>query len=230
MVYSVSLEKFAVSSPGTGVFTLMESTVQSASVSVTYTTRPTTRSATVLRAWTDDWVYLAINSSSSLCTIKVLKLPLSSSQSIDPVPVQALPEVMYVPASFSTRSPTFNVLHTSTDEHIAFVLQSSSADRDVNLSPPQPQDLTVASSPESTAPPTGQSFTSLPPIILTRRVTQLGDWQMWDSERDGKEPNLDRESDISEYVKGSYAAADQRFTVPIRSGLNWRRAITVSCW
>lgn len=32
------------------------------------------------------------------------------------------------------------------------------------------------------------------------------------------------------FLKGTYAAKEQAFTVPIRSGLDWRRSVYVTCW
>lgn len=33
-----------------------------------------------------------------------------------------------------------------------------------------------------------------------------------------------------DFLKGAYAAKDQAFSVPIRSGLDWRRSVYVTCW
>jgi hypothetical protein len=32
------------------------------------------------------------------------------------------------------------------------------------------------------------------------------------------------------FWKGSYATKEKAFSVPIRSGLNWRRSVYVTCW
>ncbi len=33
-----------------------------------------------------------------------------------------------------------------------------------------------------------------------------------------------------DFGKGAYAAKEQAFSVPIRSGLDWRRSVYVTCW
>jgi len=33
-----------------------------------------------------------------------------------------------------------------------------------------------------------------------------------------------------DFLKGEYATKEQAFSVPIRSGLDWRRSVYVTCW
>lgn len=115
-------------------------------------------------------------------------------------------------------------MDTSTQEHIVFVPQSLTANRNTDLNFLKPPGSVRDSSTKPAAPYAEALPLSLPPMMITLPVTSLGSWQAWDIERDGKEPSLDGESNLSVYLKGNYAAADQR------SGLNWRKVITVSCW
>lgn len=229
MVYSVGLHHLALTKTSSDNVKLTEISPNSTLARTTYRTGTGPGCATVMRTWSADWVYLVINSGSSSCTVKLLRLPLSVTQSSDVVAVQTTSLPIYVPASFYTRSPKFEVVQTPLQEHVAFVLQSP-------MTEPRPSTGLVQatnSDLNSSSPEAADSATSgmpLPPILITHPISRLGGWQVWDPERDGKEPGLDSWVNLADYLKGDYAAADQRFRIPIRSGLNWRKTITVSCW
>lgn len=228
-VYSISLHHLALALTNSDSVKLTKTSPESILSIATYTTRMVPGSATFLRSWSADWVYLAINSPSSLCTVKLLRLPLSVTPSSDLASVQTSLYPFYVPASFPTRSPKFEVVQTSLLEHIAFILQSPMSEQTSRSSVGPVTDSKMHTSSAKPADPTSSAI-SLPPILITHPISRLGGWQTWDADRDGKEPALESSSSLTDYLKGDYASADQRFSVPIRSGLNWRKAMTVSCW
>jgi hypothetical protein len=227
-VYSINLHRLALTATDSDNVELIRTSPDSA-LTATYITRTVPGAATILTSWSANWVYLAINSPSSLCTVKLLRLPLSVTVSSDLPGIQTHSLPFYVPASFSTRSPKLEVVQTSAEDHIAFVLQSLTRKQALSAELHPVRDSILNSSSTGTTESTSSTF-SLPPILITHPISRIGGWRGWGTDRDSKEPTLDSSSTFSDYMKGGYAAADQRFTVPIRSGLNWRKAITVSCW
>jgi len=53
------------------------------------------------------------------------------------------------------------------------------------------------------------------------------DWKDYDPE--ARDPD-DAITDSGQFLKGEYASKEQAFSVPIRSGLDWRRSVYVTCW
>jgi hypothetical protein len=65
----------------------------------------------------------------------------------------------------------------------------------------------------------------LPAVKLDFAMDE-NDWEDYD-------PSLHDDeavTDSPEFFKGAYASKDQAFSVPIRSGLDWRRSVYVTCW
>jgi hypothetical protein len=54
-----------------------------------------------------------------------------------------------------------------------------------------------------------------------------GDWEEYDPDRIDDHELL---VSSARFLKGAYASKDQAFSVPIRSGLDWRRSVYVTCW
>ena len=204
---------------------------------IAYTVVTTDAQPTILRLWTRKWVYIAINVPSSVCNLKVLRIPLAS-----PSTAQTHHQPIFVPASFPKRSPKLEIVHTASDEYITCVLESPTdrqklsdildiaSESDASeLARPESGSEALKNSTSTSSPPL--TSTTLPPLLLSHAISSLGGWQDWEPDVDGKEPGLDNPIDeMTAYLKGGYAAADQRFTVPIRSGLNWRKSVFVSCW
>ncbi|KAL2060902.1 hypothetical protein VTL71DRAFT_8954 [Oculimacula yallundae] len=66
----------------------------------------------------------------------------------------------------------------------------------------------------------------LPAVVLDFKVAQK-DWKTYNP----KEKNEDLiATNLFGFLKGTYAAKGQAFSVPIRSGLDWRRSVYVTCW
>jgi hypothetical protein len=66
----------------------------------------------------------------------------------------------------------------------------------------------------------------LPAVLFDFRLDSE-DWEDYDPDK-----IEDHELLISSarFLKGAYASKDQAFSVPIRSGLDWRRSVYVTCW
>lgn len=60
------------------------------------------------------------------------------------------------------------------------------------------------------------------------------DFKLEAEEWEDYDPNAVDEDSISgnssSFLKGAYASKEQAFCVPIRSGLDWRRSVYVTCW
>jgi len=66
----------------------------------------------------------------------------------------------------------------------------------------------------------------LPAVELGFKLED-GDWQDYDpNAKDEDEPM----TDPNVFLKGAYASKEQAFSVPIRSGMDWRRSVYVTCW
>jgi hypothetical protein len=52
-------------------------------------------------------------------------------------------------------------------------------------------------------------------------------WQDYDPEEQDSDDVI---ASSGEFLKGEYASKEQAFSVPIRSGLDWRRSVYVTCW
>jgi hypothetical protein len=65
------------------------------------------------------------------------------------------------------------------------------------------------------------------PAVVFSFATHADDWEDYDPDKID-----DHELLISSarFLKGAYASKDQAFSVPIRSGLDWRRSVYVTCW
>ncbi|KAH6717311.1 hypothetical protein BKA61DRAFT_321465 [Leptodontidium sp. MPI-SDFR-AT-0119] len=66
----------------------------------------------------------------------------------------------------------------------------------------------------------------LPAVVLDFKAGP-NDWKTYN-------PNEKDEDSVASntlgFLKGTYAAKEQAFSVPIRSGLDWRRSVYVTCW
>ena len=63
----------------------------------------------------------------------------------------------------------------------------------------------------------------LPPLVM---MFQLDEWKEYRYEEKGQEGSMD----IVQYLKGKYIPDKLVFSMPIRSGLDWRRSTLVTCW
>ena len=64
------------------------------------------------------------------------------------------------------------------------------------------------------------------PVVILDFPLNADDWENYDP----AEHDNELMTDTSSFLKGAYAAKEQAFSVPIRSGLDWRRSVYVTCW
>jgi hypothetical protein len=68
----------------------------------------------------------------------------------------------------------------------------------------------------------------LPPVVMDFDMEKL--CGPWGEHCVSSEDRIAASKSDTEFMKGMYAAKDQAFHVPIRSGLEWRKSTYVTCW
>lgn len=69
-----------------------------------------------------------------------------------------------------------------------------------------------------------------PPVVLRWKIEQGDDgWRAWNVDIDGTASDLKREVPTWKMLRGQFVDSDKLFSVPIRSGLDWRRKGYLSC-
>jgi hypothetical protein len=66
----------------------------------------------------------------------------------------------------------------------------------------------------------------LPAVSLDFKL-EPEDWKNYDPDELDPDEVI---ADSARFLKGEYASKEQAFSVPIRSGLDWRRSVYVTCW
>jgi hypothetical protein len=79
---------------------------------------------------------------------------------------------------------------------------------------------------EAGGPDLGQAS---PPVVLRWKVEQGDGWRAWDPDVDGTASDLKRDVPVWKMLRGQFVDSDKLFSVPIRSGLDWRRKGYLSC-
>lgn len=68
-----------------------------------------------------------------------------------------------------------------------------------------------------------------PPVVLRWKVAQGDGWRAWDTNSDTMSSDLKRDVPVWKMLRGQFVDSDKLFSVPIRSGLDWRRKGYLSC-
>lgn len=68
-----------------------------------------------------------------------------------------------------------------------------------------------------------------PPVVLRWKIAQRDGWRAWDPNMDGTSSDLKRDVPVWKMLRGQFVDSDKLFSVPIRSGLDWRRKGYLSC-
>lgn len=68
-----------------------------------------------------------------------------------------------------------------------------------------------------------------PPVVLRWRIAQGDGWRAWDTNLDTMSSDLKRDVPVWKMLRGQFVDSDKLFSVPIRSGLDWRRKGYLSC-
>ncbi|KAL2277488.1 hypothetical protein FJTKL_15405 [Diaporthe vaccinii] len=68
-----------------------------------------------------------------------------------------------------------------------------------------------------------------PAVVLRWKIAHRDGWRAWDPSVDGTSSDLKRDVPVWKMLRGQFVDSDKLFSVPIRSGLDWRRKGYLSC-
>lgn len=68
-----------------------------------------------------------------------------------------------------------------------------------------------------------------PAVVLRWNIAHRDGWRAWDPNVDGTSSDLKRDVPVWKMLRGQFVDSDKLFSVPIRSGLDWRRKGYLSC-
>jgi hypothetical protein len=71
-----------------------------------------------------------------------------------------------------------------------------------------------------------------PPVVLRWKIERgngRDGWRAWDPDVDGRASDLKRNVPVWKMLRGQFVDNDKLFSVPIRSGLDWKRKGYLSC-
>jgi hypothetical protein len=172
----------------------------------------------VLTYWSSEELIVALPS--LLCRPKIVRIPLpiaARDNDYSFSPIRTLTAPIYFPSSTPYRNPQIallstpsrnsNQLSTTDFEHLVLVLDS--------YSPPAKDNHEMDS--------------SLPPIAMAWDITDRGGWREWDKDVDEHSQDMGLDTHMCQMLRGSFVDSEQRFCVPIRSGLDFTRQAFVSC-
>lgn len=173
----------------------------------------------VLVAWRPDHVYIALPPLS--CKPKVVRLalhpPNQNSHSIPPS-FQTLREPIFFPSSILFRHPRLSI-----DEQGKLVLslgaQSTSAE-------PKEDTVTMIGRCENATDENKEQG----PVLISWSLDHLADWRDWDALTDANLEQYSSAMDKIMRLRGSYVNPGQYFSVSVRSGLDYRTKMFISCY
>jgi hypothetical protein len=171
----------------------------------------------ILTYWSLPYLYVALPMLS--CSPKIVRVAFQHHADITAVtlgPFQTLQSPIYFPSSTPYRNPQI-ILHKSP-------AQSNQVTSELS------EHLVLALNEERAQGPGECSTESiLPPIIMRWSIPETGGWRNWVPELDERSEELNAKQETFDMLRGTFVGSEQRFSIPIRSGLDWRRKAFVSC-
>jgi hypothetical protein len=168
----------------------------------------------ILTHWTEQYLYIALPILSS--KPKIVRLALNSLAEQDTSGFQTLQNPLYFPASTHCRNPQL-CIRTLADP--------SSTDSDAPL-----EQLILALDSDVTSTTNEQSTTGISsPTLMIWSISESNVWRDWSKESDERSSELETSHRMYEMLRGSFVDSEQRFSIPIRSGLDWTKKAFVSC-
>ena len=170
----------------------------------------------ILTYWTSQYLYIALPLLSS--SPKFARLALEPAESNSPTSrFQTLQNPLYFPASTPYRNPQLYV-HSSKAPETSTNCRSLIEHLVLALDPDVPQ----KSGDHRTS-----SITS--PMLIIWSISNSNSWRDWDPESDEQATELKTDQRTYEVLRGTFVNSEQRFSIPIRSGLDWTKKAFVSC-
>jgi hypothetical protein len=168
----------------------------------------------ILTHWTAKYLYLAFPLLSPSPKIVRLALDPASEQNSLSARFETLQDPLYFPTSTPYRNPQL-CIQISTQ----FITSNTPTEHLIlALDPDLPQ-----KSEEQRA-----DFASSPVLIIWS-ISETNNWRDWDQNIDEHSAGLKTDQPKYEMLRGTFVDSEQRFSIPIRSGLDWRKKAFVSC-
>jgi hypothetical protein len=169
----------------------------------------------ILTHWTAQYLYLALPIISS--RPKIVRLALNSSSVPDASRFQTLQNPLYFPASTHCRNPQIFI--------------STSADAFNNIgSNASLEQLILALDPDLTSTTEEQSMAFVSaPTLMVWSISETNSWRDWSEKSDERAPELEFGHRTYAMLRGTFVDPEQRFSIPIRSGLDWTKKAFLSC-
>ncbi|KAI5924921.1 hypothetical protein F4810DRAFT_102735 [Camillea tinctor] len=165
------------------------------------------RAPYVLSHWDPDMLYLCLPL--LFCNPKVARFHLKgeSQPGSEEMQIRTLANPIFFPNSTPSRSPRILYRSSRTSSKDIFVLALDSSGQIDQ----------------------GGGEDSYPPVVLEWKIDREEGWRIWNEDSDGEEPMLVEESKTYAQLRGDFIAADRRFNVVVRNGLDWTRKAFLSC-
>ena len=170
--------------------------------------------AFILTHWTAKYLYLALPLLSSSPKIVRLVLDPASEPNSLPARFETLQDPLYFPTSTPYRNPQLCI-------QISTQATASNTPTEYLILALDP-DLPHESEEQHT-----DSASS--PVLIIWSISETNNWRDWDRNTDECSAELKTDRRTYEVLRGTFVDSEQRFSIPIRSGLDWRKKAFVSC-
>jgi hypothetical protein len=159
-------------------------------------------------AWLEDTLYVALGT----FEITILRFPPLPALFQDLKSLPAVPQNTKVESPIHSLPKTICIPATASSRNLRFFVRLDS----------------LASKPHAIFCLNALPVLELPPVIMDFDMEKLcGPWEEYSV---SSEDQIAASKTDTDFMKGMYAAKDQAFLVPIRSGLEWRKSTYVACW
>ncbi|KAK0727703.1 hypothetical protein B0T26DRAFT_695426 [Lasiosphaeria miniovina] len=179
---------------------------------VTYKFRASTerlRAPFILSHWDVDMLYLCLPLLS--CSPKVVRIDVALARhntSEDVTYAQTLTSPVFFPNSTASRNPRLLYRSSPMDSKDIMLLALDGVFHGEGL---------------------GDDGNSYPPVVMEWKISKKDGWKAWDEETDGQESALAEDLRTYSQLRGTFVSAEKRFTVVVRSGLDWTKKAFLSC-
>lgn len=174
--------------------------------------------AFVLTHWTTEYLYLALPILSSRPKIVRLALRPVGEPNAPPENFQTLEHPLYFPASTHYRNPRLYIQ----------TLTNCSGKNKSNA-PVEQLILAIDPDPASTSEEQSVGNTSSPTLMIWS-LYKTNSWRDWKKEIDEQSAELQTNQSKYEILRGTFVDSEKCFSIPIRSGLDWRKKAFISCF
>jgi hypothetical protein len=166
----------------------------------------------MLTNWTPDYLYIALPLLSS--SPKLVRLALGPiGPNSPPSDFETLQYRIHFPTSTPYRNPQLRC-HSSKSTKSSGLSQHLILALDPNV--PQKSDQKQTSAMAS-------------PVLIIWTLSGTNSWRNWVREKDEQSAELKAGQHTYAMLRGTFVDSEQRFSIPIRSGLDWTKKAFVSC-